>query len=77
MLTHRLHSPLAALSLALTTAVGATAAADNATTANSDLVTWWHDNGEINYQSKVQQGNVRQSHVYSTWVKSAADSTDT
>ncbi|ROW00408.1 hypothetical protein VMCG_07294 [Cytospora schulzeri] len=77
MLTHRLHSPLAVLSLALSTVVGRTAAADNVTTSNSNLVTWWHDNGETNYDSVVQEGNVRKSHLYSTWVKSTADSTET
>ncbi|KUI60894.1 Isopullulanase [Cytospora mali] len=77
MFADRLHSSLAVLSLALTTAVGGTAASENVTTSNSNLVTWWHDNGEINYQSPVQEGNVRQSHIYSTWVKSTSDSSAT
>ncbi|ROW05903.1 hypothetical protein VPNG_07996 [Cytospora leucostoma] len=78
MLTPRLDSSsLAALSLAVTTAVSGTSAAENFTTANDKLVTWWHDNGEINYQTAVQEGNVRQSHLYSTWVKSSEDSNDT
>lgn len=77
MLPHSLHSPLTVLSLALTTAVGGTVATENVTTSNSNLVTWWHDNGEVNYQTPVQEGNVRKSHVYSTWVKSTADSTET
>ncbi|KAH8158936.1 hypothetical protein CIB48_g9305 [Xylaria polymorpha] len=48
------------------------------TTANIDsLTTWWHNTGEINYQTPVKHGNVRQSHVYSAWVKSAADSSQT
>ncbi|KAL2278163.1 hypothetical protein FJTKL_14588 [Diaporthe vaccinii] len=46
----------------------------NVTASDSRLRTWWHDNGEINYQSVVQEQNVRQSHVYSAWVSSNADS---
>ncbi|KAI1352047.1 dextranase precursor [Xylaria sp. FL0043] len=47
-------------------------------TANLDsLETWWHNTGEINYETPVQKGNVRQSHVYSAWVKSTADSSET
>lgn len=47
----------------------------NATVSDSRLQTWWHNNGEINYQSPVQEQNVRQSHVYSAWVKSNTAST--
>ncbi|KAI1280249.1 glycoside hydrolase [Xylaria sp. FL0933] len=47
-------------------------------TANLDsLKTWWHNTGEINYETPVQKGNVRQSHVYSAWVKSTADPSET
>lgn len=42
----------------------------NVTASDSSLQTWWHNNGEINYQSPVQEQNVRQSHIYSAWVKS-------
>lgn len=74
MITPRLgSSSFAALSLAITTAVSGTSATGNVTTANDKLVTWWHDNGEINYQTPVKEGNVRQSHLYSTWVKSTGD----
>jgi hypothetical protein len=52
-------------------------AADNITANTPYLQTWWHDTGEINYQTVVQEGNVRQSHVYSASVKSTADSTGT
>lgn len=54
-----------------------TIAADNATAALSNLQTWWHENGEINYETPVQESNVRQSHVYSAWVKSTADTSNT
>jgi hypothetical protein len=37
---------------------------DNHTVCNSQLCTWWHDNGEINTDSMVQLGNVRQSRKY-------------
>lgn len=47
---------------------------NNATASDSSLQTWWHSNGEINYQSVVQEQNVRQSHVYSAWVKPNTDS---
>lgn len=76
MHAHRLNSSFAALSLALTTAVSA-AATQNVTAFNSKLVTWWHENGEKNYQTAVQQENVRQSHLYSASVKLADDSNGT
>lgn len=47
----------------------------NDTVSDSRLQTWWHNNGEVNYQSPVQEQNVRQSHVYSAWVKSDTAST--
>lgn len=47
---------------------------NNVTASDSRLKTWWHANGEINYQSVVQEQNVRQSHIYSAWVKSNAES---
>jgi hypothetical protein len=47
----------------------------NVTASDSRLQTWWHDNGEINYQTPVRQQNVRQSHIYSAWVKPDAEST--
>lgn len=50
-------------------------ASKNATVSDSRLQTWWHNNGEINYRSPVQEQNVRQSHVYSAWVKSDTAST--
>ncbi|KAI9833151.1 MAG: hypothetical protein M1819_003773 [Sarea resinae] len=52
-------------------------AAVNNTVSNSNLQTWWHDSGEINYQTAVQPGNVRQSHMYSVQVSSSSDSSDT
>lgn len=53
--------------------VSGNSAVSNATASDSRLRTWWHDNGEINYQSVVQEQNVRQSHLYSAWVKSNAE----
>ncbi|ORY65536.1 glycoside hydrolase [Pseudomassariella vexata] len=58
------------------------AAVDNIATGNTTadtthLQTWWHDHGEINYKTPVSAENVRQSHLYSVWVKSTADSTNT
>ncbi|KAI0134661.1 dextranase precursor [Xylariales sp. AK1849] len=54
-----------------------TVAPENTTSSTSNLQTWWHDNGEINYETPVNEGNVRQSHAYSVWAKSTADSIDT
>jgi hypothetical protein len=46
------------------------------TTANlSDLVTWWHETGEINTETPVQNGNVRQSHLYSVEVSTGSSTT--
>lgn len=46
----------------------------NTTAAGTDLQTWWHDSGEWNFETAVQDTNVRQSHVYSAWVGTEADS---
>lgn len=40
----------------------------NSTVSNSQLMTWWHDTGEVNTQTPVQNGNVRQSHLYTVQV---------
>lgn len=48
-------------------------ATQNTTITSATLQTWWHDTGEVNYQTPVQPGNVRQSHLYSAWAQSAAD----
>ncbi|KAI0183122.1 Isopullulanase complexed with Isopanose [Xylaria flabelliformis] len=62
----------------LTSIVVADVIAPGNQTANTgSLSTWWHNTGEINYQTPVQHGNVRQSHLYSAWVKSSADSSQT
>lgn len=47
----------------------------NNTTSNGTtgtLKTWWHPTGEVNTQSPVQDGNVRQSHLYSVQVASSS-----
>jgi hypothetical protein len=49
--------------------------ATNTTADLSDLVTWWHSTGEINTETPVQDGNVRQSHLYSVTVASESSST--
>ncbi|KAI1261668.1 dextranase precursor [Xylariaceae sp. FL1019] len=49
----------------------------NGTANTSSLTTWWHETGEINYETPVQNGNVRQSHVYSAWVKSGDGTNET
>ncbi|KAI1429091.1 dextranase precursor [Xylaria sp. FL1777] len=67
---------IAASSLMSIVAADVTASGNE--TANIDsLTTWWHNTGEINYETPVEYGNVRQSHVYSAWVKSTADSSET
>ncbi|KAF1355286.1 glycoside hydrolase [Delphinella strobiligena] len=43
------------------------------TVNNTVLQTWWHNTGEINTQTAVQPGNVRQSHLYSIQVTNADD----
>ncbi|KAK9782890.1 hypothetical protein SCAR479_01233 [Seiridium cardinale] len=58
--------------------VGADSVApDNTTVATEYLQTWWHNTGEINYQTVVLEDNVRQSHLYSVWARSTSDSTNT
>lgn len=46
----------------------------NTTATGPDLQTWWHANGEKNFDTVVQQDNVRQSHLYSSWVSSSSNS---
>lgn len=41
------------------------------TDCGKDLCTWWHDTGEINQNTPVQPGNVRQTHRYSVQVSVA------
>lgn len=48
---------------------------NNVTHCGSDFCTWWHDSGEINRDTPVQPGNVRQSHKYSVQVSLAGDNT--
>ncbi|KAI4142631.1 MAG: hypothetical protein LQ340_007278 [Diploschistes diacapsis] len=48
-------------------------AATNTTINDTFLQTWWHNTGEINTQTPVQAGNVRQSHLYSVQVGSSAN----
>jgi hypothetical protein len=43
-------------------------ASTNNTADLDDLTTWWHSTGEVNTESPVQDGNVRQSHLYSIQV---------
>lgn len=43
-------------------------AGTNNTASLDELKTWWHSTGEINSESPVQDGNVRQSHLYSIQV---------
>jgi pheromone shutdown protein TraB len=47
--------------------------AANTTASLSTLKTWWHATGEINTKTPVQNGNVRQSHMYSIQVATAKD----
>ncbi|PMD45998.1 glycoside hydrolase family 49 protein [Hyaloscypha variabilis F] len=44
--------------------------AANTTASLSTLKTWWHATGEINTKTPVQNGNVRQSHIPSTYYNS-------
>ncbi|CEL10154.1 hypothetical protein ASPCAL13279 [Aspergillus calidoustus] len=48
----------------------------NATTCDADLCTWWHNSGEINTQTRVQPGNVRQSRRYLVQVRPAGSQED-
>lgn len=43
----------------------------NSTHCGTDICTWWHDTGEINTETPVQPGNVRQSRKYSVQVSAA------
>ncbi|PNY28527.1 Dextranase [Tolypocladium capitatum] len=45
----------------------------NHTADSAQLKTWWHGTGEINTKTPVQNGNVRQSHMYSIQVSSSSD----
>lgn len=47
----------------------------NNTHCGTDFRTWWHNSGEINTQTPVQPGNVRQSHKYSVQVSLAGANT--
>lgn len=62
--------PLILLALAVTSVRSDVINSTNATTTDSILQTWWHNNGEVNYETPVQEGNVRQSHIYSASVGS-------
>nr|BDS04947.1 4-O-a-D-isomaltooligosaccharylmaltooligosaccharide 1,4-a-isomaltooligosaccharohydrolase [Sarocladium kiliense] len=46
----------------------------NATADTNTLKTWWHKTGEINTETAVELGNVRQSHMYKIRVASASKS---
>lgn len=63
------------LATAIFMAVGArclpSSTGGNATGCDSNLCTWWHDSGEINTATRVQPGNVRQSHRYNVEVSLA------
>lgn len=41
----------------------------NETSNSTFLHTWWHSTGGINSQTRVQDGNVRQSHLYDVQVQ--------
>ena len=57
--------------LLTSTILSMTVSAGNNTVGSGVLQTWWHDTGEINTQTPVQPGNVRQSHLYSVQVGSS------
>jgi hypothetical protein len=44
----------------------------NNTVSAATLKTWWHPTGEINTKTPVQNGNVRQSHLYTVQVATVA-----
>lgn len=73
MLRLRPFLPSTAISALLPLLASGTGASQtlNTTAAGTDLLTWWHDNGEINWETAVRDENVRQSHIYSTWVSSS------
>lgn len=71
MLLPRLPLPAGAgLTLLLSLFLSSAAASQilNTTAAGADLQTWWHDSGEINFETAVADENVRQSHLYSAWI---------
>lgn len=46
---------------------------DSNSTADSDVLkTWWHSTGEVNPTGRVQDENVRQSHLYAIQVASSS-----
>ncbi|KAM0815663.1 putative Isopullulanase [Seiridium cardinale] len=45
------------------------------TTNSTQLVTWWHNTAEINTETPVKNGNVRQSGIYSVQVSIAGKGT--
>lgn len=51
-------------------------AATNSTADSDVLKTWWHSTGEVNPKHRVQNENVRQSHVYSIKVASSSAPAD-
>lgn len=55
------------------TVVGCTA---NCTANTTELLTWWHDSGEVNTQTPVQDGNVRQSHIFNVQVATSSSPSD-
>ncbi|KAI3395881.1 hypothetical protein diail_666 [Diaporthe ilicicola] len=56
------------LALAATSVRGDAINFAKATITDSLLQTWWHNNSELNFETPVQEGNVRQSHIYSASV---------
>ncbi|OJD31052.1 dextranase [Diplodia corticola] len=50
--------------------------AGNNTANSTSLQTWWHETGEINTQTAVQDGNVRQSHLFDVQVAASSASTN-
>lgn len=49
---------------------------NNRTSDTDSLKTWWHSTGEINTKTPVENGNVRQSHVYNIQVASSSSPQD-
>ncbi|KAM0469472.1 hypothetical protein ACHAPX_010493 [Trichoderma viride] len=47
----------------------------NSTSNTTELLTWWHNTGEINTQTPVQDSNVRQSHLFNIQVATSPAST--
>ena len=46
----------------------------NSTANSTELLTWWHNTGEVNTQTPVQDGNVRQSHLFNVQVATSSTS---